>query len=50
MKIIKKLICIGVIDKINKKPFWKREKTWKEYESLIVESIVKPINELINKN
>ena len=39
------LYCIGIIEKINQSPFWKREKIWKnEYENLVVTEVVNVIN------
>lgn len=42
------IVCIEVIDKINQKPFWKREKEWKKmYENTMVYGVVEPINKKI---
>ena len=44
------IYCIGVCETINSKPFWKREKVWREqYEEKIVRDIVKVINEKMKK-
>lgn len=44
------MTCINTMDTVNKKPFWKREKVWKDrYEQSIVNNIVIPTNKLIEK-
>lgn len=40
------LICLNVCSEIDKLPFWKRQKTWKEEEEFIVNKIVNPIDEM----
>lgn len=40
-------LCCYVITKIEKLPFWKREKAWKGEEEFIVNKIVNPINCMI---
>lgn len=39
--------CINLINKIKKKPFWKREKYWKEHEEFVVKNVVNVINKKI---
>lgn len=41
------LICLNVYSEIDKLPFWKREKAWKQEEEFIVNKIVNPINSMI---
>ena len=42
------LFCIEVVNHINKMPFWKRERVWKQsFELEVLNVIVYPINELI---
>ena len=42
------MVCIDLIGKVKKAPFWKREKYWRECaEKEIVEKIVKPTNRKI---
>ncbi|MDE6946272.1 MAG: hypothetical protein K2P14_03710 [Anaeroplasmataceae bacterium] len=37
--------CISILNEIYRAPFWQREKIWKnQYESIVVEGIIKPIN------
>ena len=44
------MVCIDIIGKINRLPFWKRNRIWKEdYESDVVEGIVEPINKKIRE-
>lgn len=44
------MTCINIMDTVNKKPFWKREKVWKDrYEQSIVNNIIIPTNKLIEK-
>lgn len=44
------MICVTICEDIYKKPFWKREKIWREdYEKSIVTQIVEPTNRLIEK-
>lgn len=49
------MICIELIEKVGKVPFWKRERYWRrEYEQIVLEEIVNPteekIKEMRNKN
>lgn len=38
------IYCIGIVEKINKEHFWKREKIWhNEYEKEITEKVIEPI-------
>ena len=40
------MVCIDLIGKMRKVPFWKREKVWKEkYEQQVMDEIVNPIEE-----
>ena len=46
------LFCIGVVDKVRKKPFWKREREWQrinreEYD--VVKNVVSVINAEMKK-
>ena len=41
------LICLNVYSEINKLPFWKRKKAWKQEEEFIVNKIVTPIDSMI---
>lgn len=43
------LVCIDIIREIDRLPFWKREKVWKEKELQVLDEIVNPINEKIRK-
>ena len=43
------LICLNVVSKIDKLPFWKRNKTWRAEEEFIVNNIINPINKMIEK-
>ena len=43
------LICLNVVSEIDKLPFWKREKAWKGEEEFLVNNIINPINEMIEK-
>lgn len=40
-------VCITIVRRINKLPFWKREKAWREKEKEVLDGIVNPINEEI---
>lgn len=42
------MVCIDLIGKMRKIPFWRREKVWREkYEQQVMEEIVNPINKRI---
>lgn len=42
--MITAMACIDLIQRLNKIPFWKREKEWKNnYEKQVLEEIVTPI-------
>ena len=44
------IICMQVCEILYKKPFWRREKLWKElYNKPITTKIVEPINEKIKR-
>ena len=44
------MICINVIETIQKAHFWKREKIWKkEHEYVMVNYVVDPINKKITE-
>lgn len=48
--LIEAMSCIELYQTIEKLPFWKREKIWKEkYEQQVLYEIVNPINEMIQK-
>ena len=40
-------ICLNIVSEIDRLPFWKREKAWKQEEDFIVNVIVNPINCMI---
>ncbi len=47
---IEALSCISIMETINQKPFWKREKIWKDvYEASVVNHIINPINKMIKE-
>ena len=39
------MYCIDIITKINKLPFWKREKEWQKISEFVVDNVVKVIDE-----
>ena len=42
--------AIDIIQDVRKKPFWKREKYWKEhYEADVISQIVEPVNKDIER-
>ena len=42
------ITCIGIMNEVTKKPFWKREKYWKEkFEGYALNLIVNPIEKMI---
>lgn len=44
------IICLDVVDTVNKKPFWKREKFWEEnFEQDVLKGIVEPIEKKIRE-
>lgn len=43
------LVCIDIVNEIQKNPFWKRERTWREKEKQVLDELVNPINEKIRK-
>lgn len=44
------IVCLSIVDEVGKKPFWKREKFWKEnYEQDVLECIIKPIEKKIRE-
>lgn len=48
--MIEALTCIDLIKTVKKKPFWKRERFWKEeYERQVLDEIVDPINSMIKE-
>ena len=42
-------ICLNIIDSIKKFPFWKREKEWKKISNEVLNTIVIPINQKIER-
>lgn len=42
-------LCCYVITEIQKLPFWKREKAWRGEEEFLVNNVINPINEMIEK-
>lgn len=48
--LMEAIICIDIIEKVQKNRFWKREKVWKEfYEEAVLDEIVNPTNEKIQQ-
>lgn len=48
--VINAITCCSIVEEILKLPFWKREKIWKnKYETDVVNQIVNPVNEMIEK-
>ena len=43
------MICIDICGEIQKLPFWKRKKKWREYERDVVTLIVEPTNAKIRE-
>ena len=44
------LVCIGIHNEINKHPFWKREKVWREqYLDQVMTEIINPIEQKISE-
>ena len=44
------MVCIDLIGKVKKVPFWKREKIWKEnYEQQVLEEIINPIEKKLEE-
>ena len=43
------ILCLGVIEKIKKERFWRREKVWQEVYAKEVEPVVEATNEIIDK-
>lgn len=44
------IVSLSIVDAVGEKPFWKREKFWKEnYEQDVLENIVKPIEKKIRE-
>lgn len=39
------IYCIDITEKINKLPFWKREKEWQKISEFVVDNVVKVIDE-----
>lgn len=42
--------CLNIIADMEKTPFWKRKKKWKEYEQEVLTVLVNPTNEKIKEN
>ena len=43
--------CLDIISEVRRKPFWKRERYWKDhYEAVVIEQIVDPINQRIEED
>lgn len=48
--MIESMACIDLIKTVREKPFWKREKFWREeYEQRVLNEIVNPINRMIDE-
>ena len=44
------LACTEILNKVRQKPFWKREKVWKQlYKKSVVDNIVIPIENKIKE-
>lgn len=42
------ITCVGIMHEVKEKPFWKREKYWKEkFEGYVLNSIVNPIEKML---
>ena len=41
------LLCIDVMKEINRLPFWKREKVWKQIEHRMLVEVITPTNKII---
>ena len=41
--------CLEVIDDVRSVPFWRRKKKWREYEQMVVDYVVEPINRRIRE-
>lgn len=42
--------CIAIMDMINTKPFWKREKEWQNtYKDIVIKSVIEPIEKKIDE-
>jgi len=46
------MTCVGIIERVRKSPFWKREKVWQSLntECEIIKEIVEPVNEKIRRD
>lgn len=48
--MLEAMVCIDLIGKVKKVPFWKREKLWKEnYEQQVLEEIINPIEKKLKE-
>ena len=48
--MLEAMVCIDLIETVNKQPFWKQEKFWKqEYEQRVLDEVVNPINDRIGE-
>lgn len=46
--MLEAIVCMDIGTKINKLPFWKREKAWKgQYENSVVNEIINPTEKKI---
>lgn len=44
------MICISIMEEVKEKPFWRREKFWREtYMKWVCDKIVYPINQKIEE-
>ncbi len=48
--VLEAMTCIDILNTINRKWFWKREKLWQEkYATDVIEQIIKPIEKKIEE-
>lgn len=43
------MLCIDVMKEINRFPFWKREKAWKQIEHRMLVEVITPTNKRIQE-
>ena len=49
-KMLTAMACIDLLEKIQRVPFWKREKTWQhEYKDQVLKEIINPIEAKIKE-
>lgn len=45
--LLEALTCINIMAEIDRLPFWKREKAWREKEKQVYDEIITPVNKRI---